>query len=59
MNNINGFDEQAGIVDCDSGVILQHLSDYLSPYGYIAPLDLGAKGSFSSPHYYYYYYDQQ
>lgn len=34
-----------GILACDGGAILESLSNYLHPKGYMMPLDLGAKGS--------------
>jgi len=35
----------SGILTCDGGAILESLSNYLHPLGYMMPLDLGAKGS--------------
>lgn len=34
-----------GILTADGGAILESLSTYLAPKGYMMPLDLGAKGS--------------
>ncbi|KAI0079609.1 FAD-binding domain-containing protein [Panus rudis PR-1116 ss-1] len=45
MNKIRSFDPVSGILVADAGCILESLSDYLSPYNHIMPLDLGAKGS--------------
>ena len=45
MNKIIGLDTKSSILSCQSGCILQSLTDYLDPYGLIMPLDLGAKGS--------------
>lgn len=45
MNNIISFDPLSGVLVCDAGCILQHLDTYLADYGYMMPLDLGAKGS--------------
>jgi (R)-2-hydroxyglutarate---pyruvate transhydrogenase len=45
MNEIGEFDDVAGIVACQSGVVLEHLNSFLESKGYIMPLDLGAKGS--------------
>lgn len=36
---------RAGILTTDAGCILEVLSNYLQPKGYMMPLDLGAKGS--------------
>lgn len=45
MNKILDFDETSGIVVCEAGVVLQDLDNFLSERGFIAPYDLGAKGS--------------
>ncbi|KAM0750800.1 hypothetical protein T439DRAFT_325859 [Meredithblackwellia eburnea MCA 4105] len=45
MNKIRDFDEVSGILTADGGAILEVLSNYLAPKGYMMPLDLGAKGS--------------
>jgi FAD/FMN-containing dehydrogenase len=45
MNKIVSFDDISGIVTCQAGVILENLNNFLENKGYIAPLDLGAKGS--------------
>lgn len=45
MNKIEGFNEVTSIVNCEAGVILDKLNEYLEPYGFETPLDLGAKGS--------------
>lgn len=45
MSSIHSFNPMNGVVQCDAGVILENLSNYLDAQGYIAPLDLGAKGS--------------
>ncbi|CAG9313123.1 D2HGDH_1 [Blepharisma stoltei] len=45
MNNIFDFDENQGIVACQSGTILDALSNYAEERGFVVPLDLGAKGS--------------
>ena len=36
---------EPGILTADGGAILEALSNYLHPKGYMMPLDLGAKGS--------------
>uniref|UniRef100_A0A914DCM2 D-2-hydroxyglutarate dehydrogenase, mitochondrial n=1 Tax=Acrobeloides nanus TaxID=290746 RepID=A0A914DCM2_9BILA len=43
-NNFN-LDLSSGILECDSGFILEELESRLAPQGYIMPIDLGAKGS--------------
>ncbi|SCZ90789.1 BZ3500_MvSof-1268-A1-R1_Chr1-3g02252 [Microbotryum saponariae] len=45
MKEVRHFDEVSGILTCDGGAILESLSNYLHPKGYMMPLDLGAKGS--------------
>ncbi|GAA5843005.1 hypothetical protein JCM3766R1_001659 [Sporobolomyces carnicolor] len=45
MNSIREFDEVSGILTADGGAILESLSNFLHPKGYMMPLDLGAKGS--------------
>lgn len=45
MNNIRKFDQVSGSVIVEAGTVLQALDDYLNEYGYMVPLDLGAKGS--------------
>ncbi|GAA5905167.1 FAD-binding oxidoreductase [Sporobolomyces salmoneus] len=45
MSEIREFDEVSGILTADGGAILESLSNYLHPKGYMMPLDLGAKGS--------------
>ncbi|GAA5834305.1 hypothetical protein JCM9279_004279 [Rhodotorula babjevae] len=45
MNQIRDFDDVSGILTTDAGCILEVLSNYLAPKGYMMPLDLGAKGS--------------
>ncbi len=41
MQKIYSIDSTSGVVVCDAGVILSQLNDYVSPYNYIVPLDLG------------------
>jgi D-2-hydroxyglutarate dehydrogenase len=45
MNTILSFDESAGVVVAEAGVILEVLDGYVGERGYRVPLDLGAKGS--------------
>ena len=45
MSRILHFDSHAGIVTVEAGVVLEQLSAWLDPKGFIVPLDLGAKGT--------------
>ena len=45
MNKIHGFDKNYGVIKTDAGVVLEKLMDYLNPFGYMMPIDLGARGS--------------
>ncbi|GAA6032801.1 hypothetical protein JCM8097_000797 [Rhodosporidiobolus ruineniae] len=45
LNQVRSFDDVSGILSTDAGAILESLSNYLAPKGYMMPLDLGAKGS--------------
>ncbi|CAN6439404.1 unnamed protein product [Victoria cruziana] len=45
LNNIISLDKVSGIVVCEAGCILENLDSFLSDYGFMMPLDLGAKGS--------------
>ncbi|EJD51392.1 FAD-binding domain-containing protein [Auricularia subglabra TFB-10046 SS5] len=45
MKEVRSFDPNSGILVADAGCVLESLSSYLEPHGYIMPLDLGAKGS--------------
>jgi len=45
MNQIEALDKWSGIVTCQSGVVLEHLDNYLADRGFMVPLDLGAKGT--------------
>jgi len=46
MNRIESFNEEDGIVSCQSGCILQTLQDYVASEGHLFPIDLGgASGS--------------
>lgn len=45
LNKIRHFDEVQGILRCEAGCILEDLQSHVKPFGYIMPLDLGAKGS--------------
>jgi len=45
MNQIIDFDEDSGIVRVEAGVVLETLDEFLRERGYVAPLDLGAKGT--------------
>jgi FAD/FMN-containing dehydrogenase len=45
MNRILSFDDTAGVVTAEAGVVLENLDLYVGARGYRVPLDLGAKGS--------------
>ncbi|KAM7516188.1 hypothetical protein LguiA_005771 [Lonicera macranthoides] len=45
MNSIISFDKVSGILVCEAGCILENLISFLDSWGFIMPLDLGAKGS--------------
>ncbi|KAL3120747.1 hypothetical protein niasHT_008039 [Heterodera trifolii] len=43
--NTFSFDPNSGVLDCDSGFVLEDANARLSPHGFMVPIDLGAKGS--------------
>lgn len=45
FNKIIDFDEAQGVITCEAGCILEVLQKHVRNYGYLMPLDLGAKGS--------------
>ncbi|VDM38457.1 unnamed protein product [Toxocara canis] len=45
LNSHYQFESQSGVLECDSGFILEELDNRLASEGYMVPLDLGAKGS--------------
>jgi FAD/FMN-containing dehydrogenase len=46
LNRIINFDPTTGVLHCEAGCILEELQNYVGKeYGYVMPLDLGAKGS--------------
>lgn len=45
MNRVLTFDSISGILTCQSGCVLESLSQYVEQHDFIMPLDLGAKGS--------------
>jgi FAD/FMN-containing dehydrogenase len=45
MNNIVSLEELSGVLVCQAGCILENLDTYVSQYGLMMPLDLGAKGT--------------
>ncbi|KAJ3075057.1 hypothetical protein HDU98_009345 [Podochytrium sp. JEL0797] len=45
MNQIQSFDETAGILTAQAGCILEVLDGWLNERGHVMPLDLGAKGT--------------
>jgi D-2-hydroxyglutarate dehydrogenase len=44
MDKIVEFDAVSGVLVAEAGCILENLYNHLDQYGYIMPLDLGAKG---------------
>lgn len=46
MNKVRSFDEISGALVADAGCVLEALSEHISSYGHIMPLDLGAKGRY-------------
>lgn len=48
MNRIIGLDQVSGIFTLEAGVVLETADRYLRERGHLMPLDLGAKGRFSS-----------
>ena len=45
MNQIESFDPTSGVLQCQSGCILQVLQDYTVTRDHLMPIDLGSKGS--------------
>lgn len=45
MNQVESMDELSGVLRCQAGCILEALDQHVAQFGYIVPLDLGAKGS--------------
>ncbi|VDM47763.1 unnamed protein product [Toxocara canis] len=45
LNKNFQFDPHEGVVECDSGIILEELGNRLAPEGYAVPWDTGSKGS--------------
>jgi D-2-hydroxyglutarate dehydrogenase len=45
LNRIIEVDEQAGVLTCEAGCVLEWLSDEVGKKGFVVPLDLAAKGS--------------
>lgn len=45
MKNIEALDENSSVVTVQSGVVLEHLDNFLAERSLMVPLDLGAKGS--------------
>ena len=49
MNKIIEIDDRAGVLTCESGCILENLSNEVGKQGFIVPLDLAAKGKQTLP----------
>ncbi|XP_018022427.1 D-2-hydroxyglutarate dehydrogenase, mitochondrial [Hyalella azteca] len=45
MSNIESVDELSGVVVCQAGCVLETIDQHLEQFGFMMPLDLGAKGS--------------
>ncbi|CAL1300399.1 unnamed protein product [Larinioides sclopetarius] len=45
MNDVLHFDDNTGVLKCQSGCILENLENLVNDKGYTVPVDLGAKGS--------------
>ncbi|RWS24624.1 hypothetical protein B4U80_00926, partial [Leptotrombidium deliense] len=45
MNKILSFDKLTGILECESGCVLQNLEEHVGQLEHTMPYDLGAKGS--------------
>lgn len=45
MNKIEHFNDTTGVLQCESGCILENLESFVQERGFIMPYDLGAKGS--------------
>ncbi|GBM38215.1 D-2-hydroxyglutarate dehydrogenase, mitochondrial [Araneus ventricosus] len=45
MNDVLHFDDNTGVLKCQSGCILENLENLVNGKGYTVPVDLGAKGS--------------
>ncbi|XP_034947769.1 D-2-hydroxyglutarate dehydrogenase, mitochondrial [Chelonus insularis] len=45
LNKIISTDQLTGALVCESGCVLETLDNHLEQYGFMMPLDLGAKGS--------------
>lgn len=45
MNKILDFDNITGVLQCESGCVLQNLEEFVNEQNRVIPYDLGAKGS--------------
>ncbi|XP_071042198.1 D-2-hydroxyglutarate dehydrogenase, mitochondrial isoform X1 [Parasteatoda tepidariorum] len=45
MNKITCFDDNAGVLQCQAGCVLENLENFVNEKGYTVPVDLGAKGT--------------
>ncbi|KAJ2755995.1 hypothetical protein H4S06_003355, partial [Coemansia sp. BCRC 34490] len=43
MNKVRALDEVSGVLVADGGCVLEDLDNHVRSYGYIMPVDLGAK----------------
>lgn len=45
LNHILDFNEETGVLRCESGCVLELAQEFVSAKGHVFPLDLGSKGS--------------
>ena len=45
MDKIISFCPVTGVLKCEAGCVLQTLHEYVKDFGFLMPVDLGAKGS--------------
>ena len=45
MKSVHSFDPISGVLVCDAGCVLQSLHDHLAEFGFVMPIDLGARGT--------------
>jgi len=45
MNQVESFDAEEGVLQCQAGCVLQDLQEYVAKNGFLLPIDLGAKGT--------------
>src|SRR3569833_1083440 len=45
LDQVVHFDPETGVLRCEAGCILENLQNYVKQFGYVMPLDQGAKRS--------------